>query len=230
MSLQKIKQLVQQGEGEMIEFKRKVAHPEKIIREIVAFANTKGGDLLIGVDDNGTIPGIKFAEEEIFVLEKAIKKWCRPHIDYEVKIIPISSKKFVVSYHIYESDRKPHYIVEQPVPAPLADQRNPQLRARKKRGQAYVRYEDKSLQASREMWQILRRRRKQKDIKFSFGEKEKLLMEYLDQHPCITVKQFAEAARLPLRNASQTLVLLVLANVLKVVPREKEDVYMLKFP
>lgn len=228
MSLQKLRQLVQQGEGEMIEFKRKVAHPEKIIREIVAFANTSGGNLLIGVDDNGSIPGIKFAEEEIFVLERAIEKWCRPHIDYEVEIIPISSKKFVVSYHIHESDRKPHYIIEDQSTAVVAG-KNPRQRPKKKWGQAYVRFEDKSLQASREMWQILRRKRKQKDIKFNFGEKEKLLMEYLDQHGFITVRQFAEAAQLPIRNASQTLVLLVLANVLKVIPKEKEDVFMLKF-
>lgn len=228
MSLQKLRQLVRQGEGEMIEFKRKVAHPEKIIREIVAFANTRGGDLLIGVDDNGSIPGIKFAEEEIFVLERAIKKWCRPHIDYEVEIIPISSKKFVVSYHIHESDRKPHYIIENKTAAVVAE-KSTGRRQKKKWGQAYVRFEDKSLQASREMWQILRRKRKQKDIKFNFGEKEKLLMEYLDQHTSITVKQFAELAQLPVRNASQTLVLLVLANVLKVIPREKEDLFMLKF-
>ncbi len=228
MSLQKIRQMVQQGEGEMIEFKRKVAHPEKIIREIVAFANTSGGNLLIGVDDNGTIPGIKFAEEEMYVLEKAIEKWCRPHIAYKAEIVPVTGSKFVVSYHIPESDRKPHYIIEEGTVAVMTG-KNLKQRSGKKWGQAYVRFEDKSLQASREMWQILRRKRKEKDIKFNFGEKEKMLMQYLDQHTSVTVRQFAEAARLPIRNASQTLVLLVLANVLKVIPREKEDIYILKF-
>ena len=85
MSLQEIHRLVEQGEGENIEFKRKVAHPDKIVREIVAFANTTGGHLLIGVDDDGSIPGIKFADEEIFVLERAIQRWCRPKIDYDYK-------------------------------------------------------------------------------------------------------------------------------------------------
>ena len=72
MELKELYRLVRKGEGETLEFKRKAAHPEKIVREVVAFANTKGGDLLIGVDDNGTIPGVKYAEEEIFVLNKAI--------------------------------------------------------------------------------------------------------------------------------------------------------------
>ncbi len=228
MSLQRIKRLVSRGEGEMIEFKRKVVHPEKIIREIVAFANTKGGTLLIGVDDNGTIPGIKFADEEIFILEKAIKKWCRPKIDYDIEIIPISNKKAVVIYNIHESTRKPHYILESSSYFNPIHRQNGNSH-KQLRGKAYIRYEDKSLQASREVWQILRRERQQKDIKFTFGEKEKLLMEHLDEHQEITLRTFAELAQLSLRNASQTLVLLVLANVLKVIPREKEDAFMLKF-
>lgn len=228
MSLHKIKQMVRRGEGEMVEFKRKVVHPEKIIREIVAFANTKGGNLLIGVDDNGTIPGIKFADEEIFLLEKAIKKWCRPSIEYEIEIVPISAKKSVVNYQIKESTRKPHYILEDQSANHKLIQQKDGKPYKRLRGKAYIRYEDKSLQASREVWQILRREKKQKDIKFTFGEKEKLLMEYLDQHQQITVGQFVELAHLPQRSASQTLVLLVLANVLKVVPQEKEDVFVLK--
>ena len=225
MSMQEIQNLVSKGEGENIEFKRKVAHPEKIIREIVAFANTKGGNLLIGVDDNGSIPGIKFADEEIFVLEKAIQQWCRPKIDYDVEVVQINQKKSVVHYRVKESEKKPHYVLNHPKP--------PAPRQRKKRrghkGKAYVRYEDKSLQASPEVWKILRRGRRQKDIQFTFGEKEKLLMEYLEQNKQITLSQFAELAQLPRFRASHTLVLLVLANVLRIIPKEKEDVFMLNF-
>ncbi len=227
MSMQKIQQLVSKGEGENIEFKRKVAHPEKIIREIVAFANTKGGNLLIGVDDNGSIPGIKFADEEIFVLEKAIRQWCRPKIDYDVEVIQINQKKSVVHYRVQESEKKPHYVLNQERSTP-ATRRN-KNKQRRHKGKAYVRYEDKSLQASPEVWKILKRGQRQKDIQFTFGNKEKLLMEYLERHQQITLTQFAELAHLPRFRASHTLVLLVLANVLRVVPQEKEDVFMLKF-
>jgi predicted HTH transcriptional regulator len=225
MSMQEIQRLVSRGEGENIEFKRKVAHPEKIIREIVAFANTKGGNLLIGVDDNGSIPGIKFADEEIFVLEKAIRQWCRPKLDYEVKVVQINGKKSVVHYKIKESEKKPHYVLneEQKNIAPYKN------RFRKPKGKAYVRFEDKSLQASPEVWKILKRGRKPRDMKFTFGEKEKILMEYLEKHSYITLSEFTRLARLPRFRASQTLVLLVLANVLKIIPKEKEDIFMLKF-
>jgi len=226
MSMQEIQNLVSRGEGEYIEFKRKVAHPEKIVREIVAFANTRGGNLLIGVDDNGNIPGIKFAEEEIFVLDKAIKKWCRPYIDYEVEVVQINGKKSVILYKVKESKNKPHYVINTEEKVYSASRKN---KFRRHKGRAYVRFEDKSLQASPEVWKILKRSRRQRDIQFTFGEKEKLLMEYLEDHQQITLSQFSELAQLPRFRASQTLVLLVLANVLRIIPKEKEDVFMLNF-
>lgn len=54
-----IKILIQQGENTQIEFKSAAARPESIAREIVAFANTSGGSLLIGVEDDGIITGIE---------------------------------------------------------------------------------------------------------------------------------------------------------------------------
>ena len=216
--------MVRQGEGERIEFKRKVAHPDKIIREIVAFANTKGGNLLIGVDDNGTIPGIRSAEEELYLLEKAIQQWCRPAIEYEINVVPVSGRTSVIHYKIHEGQRKPHYVLQNAFSSSHPSPPN----KKKHKGRAYVRYQDQSLQASSEVWQILRRSRQAKDIKFQFGEKEKLLMTYLEEHPHITVAQFAQLIRQSRYRASRTLILLVLANVLRVIPQEKEDVFVLK--
>ncbi len=226
MSLQEIQQMVRQGEGERIEFKRKVAHPNKIIREIVAFANTRGGHLLIGVDDNGSIPGIRSAEEECYLLERAIEKWCRPHIDYDVDVVPVPGHRFVIHYKIYEGQRKPYYILQSALDKPHSVNGSAQ---KKLKGKAYVRHEDQSLQASSVVWQILRRSRQNKDVQFNFGEKEKQLMGYLDEYQQITVDQYAKITEQSRYHASRTLILLVLANVLRVVPREKEDVFLLKY-
>lgn len=224
MSLQEIQRLVRRGEGEQLEFKRKVAHPNKIIREIVAFANTRGGSLLIGVDDNGSIPGVRSAEEERYGLEKAIEQWCRPFIDYDVEVIPISGQKSVIHYRIHEGQRKPHYVLR----SAFSDD-NPTSPTKKHKGCAYVRHEDQSLQASSEVWQILRRSRQAKDVKFQFGEKERILMTYLEEHTRITVNQFAKLVNESRYRASRTLILLVLANVLRVIPQEKEDTFVLKY-
>ena len=64
MDLRTLKNLIEKGENASIEFKKKANHPEKIIREVIAFANTSGGHLFIGVSDDRTIAGLKYPEED----------------------------------------------------------------------------------------------------------------------------------------------------------------------
>ena len=42
MELKEIQRLTHEGEGQFLEFKKKANHPDKIVRELVAFANAKG--------------------------------------------------------------------------------------------------------------------------------------------------------------------------------------------
>ena len=54
-----LSELISQGENSSIEFKSEKVRPESVAREMTAFANTNGGTLLIGIEDDGTITGIK---------------------------------------------------------------------------------------------------------------------------------------------------------------------------
>ncbi|WP_158860878.1 AlbA family DNA-binding domain-containing protein [Lunatibacter salilacus] len=210
MTLQEISKLAQQGEGLHIEFKKKAAHPEKIVREIVAMANTDGGYLLIGVDDNGTVSGQRFIEEEVFVMDKAINELIFPPIVPERHLLHLNAKKGIAVYQVRKSSQRPHFIVEN---------------AKRK---AYVRVSDKSIQASREMWEILKREKKQEDVVFQYGRKEEILVKALENQPSITLKEYMQLAKLPVYVASRTLVKLVLANVLQVIPQESEDIFVRK--
>ena len=212
MQIEKLKVLVQDGEGQLLEFKKKAAFPEKIAREMVAFANSRGGRLLIGVDDDGTISGLKFAEEEKFVVDRAITRHIRPNIRFQSEFIPISSKRSVLSYRIFESKKKPNYFLE-----------NPQ-----EKGLAYVRISDKSIKASAEVVQILKGQNRKNGIRVNFGDKEKTLLQFLDKHGKITLPQFRSIAGLSRWSASKTLVTLVISNILEIVAGEKEDYYMVK--
>ncbi|ELR68139.1 putative ATP-dependent DNA helicase [Fulvivirga imtechensis AK7] len=213
MDFSDIKKLASHGESDTIEFKRKAAHPDKIVKELVAFANSKGGFLLVGVNDDGSIPGLKFPEDEAYALDQAIVRYCKPPLRLEHEIVPISDNRSVLVYNVKPSRKKPHYVIE-----------NFDTRW----GQAFVRVEDKSIKASKEVREILKRSNRKKDIKFNFGEKERLLIDYLDKHRYITLPQFKELAGLTTYMASRTLVLLVLANVLKIEPSDKNDKYMIK--
>ena len=209
--LRQLRRLVDRGEGSYVEFKRKAAFPEKIVREMIAFANTRGGILLVGIGDEGTIPGLKYPEDDSHEINKALKK-CHPPLPVRETFIAIGQNRSVIQYEIQESLRKPHYLVS-----------SPQIK------EAFVRVDDKSIKASREVREIARRAQKKKNIHFHFGDPERLLMQYLDQHKTITLKKFTELSGLKRFIASRKLVLLVLADVLRVTPHEKGDLYSLAF-
>lgn len=211
MDLAAMKALVKQGEGMQVEFKLKAAHPEKIVREIVAFANAQGGTLLVGVSDDRQIKGVKFVDEEEYILTKAIDTYCYPAVFYQIYRIPVSEERHVLALFIPPSDQKPHYVRHD---------------FQQQTGKAYIRVADKSIQASKEIREVLKGERKQRNIRFQYGDKEKALMQYLGEHQKITVSQFMEAARIPRHIASRTLVLLVLARVLKLRPNETEDEFV----
>ncbi|UBM57843.1 ATP-binding protein [Marinilongibacter aquaticus] len=210
MDLKGLNRLVSQGEGQHLEFKLKANHPEKIVREMVAFANASGGTLLIGVEDGGLIKGLKYANEEQFVLEREIDRSIYPKIDYAMEAIRLLDGKEVLVFHISKGENQPYFVI------------NPQNELERK---AYVRVADRSIQASREVKQILKGLSKGKDLRFNYGEKEDRLMKYLGQHNFITLSNFAKIADIPQKIASRTLILLVLTNVLRVQPQEHEDLF-----
>lgn len=194
-----------------MEFKRKANHPDKIVKEVVAFANTHGGLLLIGVDDNGDMPGIRFAGEERFVMEQAIAKYCSPAIDYTIEEVEVDETHTILVYTIAESKQKPHMVIED---------------FEQQRGKAYYRVADRSIQASKELRQIIKRASRAHSVRFHYGDKEKLLLRYLEEHDSITLQKFAEIAHIPRWKASKCLILLTLAGVINILPDGITDRYV----
>ncbi|NHE57050.1 AlbA family DNA-binding domain-containing protein [Cyclobacterium plantarum] len=210
MTIQEIGKIARKGEGLHVEFKKKAAHPEKIVKEIVAMANTDGGHLLIGVDDDGTVSGQRYIEEEVYAMDKAIQDLILPSIQIKKHVVHLNPKKGVAVYEIQKSKSGPHFIWDD------------------KRKKAYIRVADKSIQASREMWEIMKRKQRQEDIIFKYGKKEELLMKELAVRSHITLKEYMSMAKIPIYIASRTLVKLVLANVIDVIPQESEDRFIPK--
>lgn len=208
--VRELKQLVSRGENVNLEFKRKASYPDKIVREMIAFANAEGGILLVGVGDDGELAGLKHPEGDSHVIQQALKK-CKPPLPVTETFIPIGNARYLIEYRIARSQQKPHYFYD----------------GEKK--EAYIRVKDQSIRASREVREIARRSQEKKDIRFHYGEHEKFLMRYLDTHPFITLKEFIAVSGLKKFYASRKLVLLVLANVLQITPHEKGDLFSLAF-
>jgi len=211
MNLQELKRIVKGGEGDRVEFKKKINHPEKVIREVVAFANAEGGHLFVGVDDDCQIEGLSFPHEEEFILTKAIGELCRPSIPFNAEIIELNESKSILHYEIFPGEEKPYFAFQQ---------KNHRL------GRAFVRVGDKSIQASKELRKTLQKESQDKPTGFSYGKYEKEIIEYLGSHPHITLQQFCKLSDLSEKDASDIVIGLAQNHVIKIIPREQEDWYV----
>ena len=75
-----------------MDFKFEISDAAKIARSLVAFANTEGGKLLIGVKDNGAIAGVR-SEEEFYMLQNAAHRFCQPEVHFTSKEWVLEGKK-----------------------------------------------------------------------------------------------------------------------------------------
>ena len=173
MNAHDINELIDRGEGLHVEFKRKISSPEKIARALIAFANTKGGTILFGVDDDGSIIGVESEKTEVDLIDLAGNHLCDPPIAPVIDIVPFNNKD-VIAASVEESDDKPHYY--------LSSEDGEE-------NKVFIRVEDKTVIASREVIKVLRDERPDRPpLKISIGGNEKRLFEYLELQKRITVK------------------------------------------
>lgn len=63
MKALELKELIRKGESSYVQFKERLPHQDSLAQEMVAFSNSKGGLLVIGVNDKtGSLNGLTFEE------------------------------------------------------------------------------------------------------------------------------------------------------------------------
>lgn len=199
-----LKELIEGGENNYCEFKRKFSSPEKIAREIIAFANTKGGIMLFGIDDNKEIVGVESEKSETELILDAAKNYCEPPLNIKIDYMDMQGKEVVI-VEIPESKNKPHRLQDY--------ENNFDIN----KAVVTIRVKDKSVQASKEMIRILKAQTNNLQLKnYSLGPIEKAVFEYLSNNETITVKVLSNLINISERRASRTLVKLVRANLLMI--------------
>ena len=107
-------QLLRQSEGKTLEFKRDLSSPKQILRTMVAFANTSGGTLLIGVDDTThDVRGVRNAREEEERLTNLVTDSISPQLVPDVELLRYRGE-MVLGVAVYPSPRRPHYLGDSP--------------------------------------------------------------------------------------------------------------------
>lgn len=213
MRYKELKELIEEGENLQCEFKRKFSTPDKIAREMIAFANTKGGYIIFGVDDDKKVIGVESEKETAELIRDAAQNYCEPPLLYEISFIEYEGKELVIA-SIPESDNKPHrvqdYLKEFDINKAVVT----------------IRVNDKSVQASKEMVRILRANSGNQTLKkYSIGPNEKLVFEYLSRKEKISTKELSNLVNISERRASRTLVKMVRANLLMIHTKDNGEEY-----
>ena len=192
-----IHHLIADGEHQQQDFKYRVDDAKKIARTLVAFANTDGGRLLVGVKDNGKIVGIR-SDEELYVVESAAEMYSQPPLPFETRLWELDGKQ-VLEVWISRSTDRPH-------------------RAPNEKGEyrAYVRRDDENLMANRVLVKVWQYGERPKGGKLEYTETEQLLFAHLREHETITFSKFRRIADISRAKAETILVRLIAWKLLDI--------------
>ena len=203
-----IKDLIKQGEHQQLDFKFEISDSRKIARSMVAFANTDGGRLLVGVKDNGKIAGIR-SDEEYYMLDNAANMYCKPPVPFKVHVWPIDGKT-ILEVVIEKSETDLHM-------AP--DPNN--------RWMVYVRAKDQNRLANTVMLKLWERNKKPKGTFIKYSEKERIVLEYLQENETISMGKLKNITSLSRYKAEILLVNLLAINLLKIEFQDNIILYRL---
>ena len=203
-----IQKLIEEGEHQMLDFKFEISDSRKIARTLVAFANTDGGRLLIGVKDNGSISGIR-SEEEKYMIQTAADFFCQPTVKFEAKEWSVNGKtvlEVVVPKSKFHKHRAP-------------DHNNIY--------KVYTRVKDQNILANGILLKIWKYQNNKQNIKLTFSDAEMFLLKYLNENKKITVKDFMQKAGINKREAERILVNFTLIDMIRYEITEKEVLFTL---
>jgi predicted HTH transcriptional regulator len=204
-----IKRLIKEGEHQQLDFKFEISDSRKIAKTLVAFSNTDGGKLLIGVKDNGNIAGVS-SGEEFYMVQAAAGMYCKPEIVFESKRWIVDGKT-VLEVIIPKGSHIPYF---------AKTEQNNWL--------AYIRVKDENILATTVHLKVWKKKIHHSGILMEYSEKVKKLLDYLELNPSISVLRFCRMAYLPRSAAENIIADLIYFGLLESAYQDKHFIFRLK--
>lgn len=110
MTKDELLELIANGESSGVEFKRDDLRPERLAREVVAFANFQGGRILLGVGDDGTIRGVRRPGLERWVVDTVFGRYVHPIIIPFYEEVRIDETRRVAVVTLSQGTSKPYVV------------------------------------------------------------------------------------------------------------------------
>lgn len=200
-----ITELLNLPEGLRFERKRTIPNAYKIARTLASFANTSGGTLLIGIEDDGKVVGVKSELDELLLIEKATEALTVPPLVIQYQSV-VWDGLLIMQIEVTESKDKPHFVID--------DKDNRTI---------YVRQKDKSVPTNRLVFST-----DVADKKLLKEPYVKKLMQFLRQSDSITALRFSDLVNVSQYRAGKLLHQLAQCGVLIAVDRPRPVRYSLK--
>lgn len=204
-----IKRLIQSGEHQQLDFKFEISDSRKIAKTLVAFSNTNGGTLLIGVKDNGSITGVR-SDEEFYMVQAAAGMYCKPEIEFESKRWVVEGKT-VLEVIIPKGENYPYFAQTEPG-----------------KWLAYIRVKDENILATPVHLKVWKNKTHDRGILIEYSDKVKKLMEYLEINQSISISEFCRTAFLPKSAAENILADLIYFGLIETIYDSNRFIYCLK--
>ena len=183
-----IQNLISEGEHQQLDFKFEISDSKRIARSLVAFANTDGGRLLVGVKDNGAIAGVR-SDEEVHMIQAAAEMYCSPPVKYLTEEWEINGKT-VLEVIIPKDEHEKH--------------KAPDSQGKYK---VFVRVKDENLVADPILLKVWKYQKNKQFTKVSFTEPETTLLHYLSEHQTITLSEFMELTPIINKRRAETILI-----------------------
>lgn len=196
--------LLKKGESEIQDFKLEITSSQKIAKTIVAFANTFGGRLWIGVKDSGKVNGCDTLEER-YMIEQAIAEYTKPcpHVEYEVHNF---EDKEILVVKIPQGKNRPYY-------------------AKDENGKwiAYIRYKDNTIHAGTVTLESFKKIKK--DILIKYNEIERNILVFISENPLCNLNTIVKEVSKPRFLIIKILSNLVATKIVKTVYRNNKEYF-----
>uniref|UniRef100_UPI0032162F27 AlbA family DNA-binding domain-containing protein n=1 Tax=uncultured Draconibacterium sp. TaxID=1573823 RepID=UPI0032162F27 len=189
--------LIEEGEHQQQDFKYCINDSKKIAKSLVAFANTDGGRLLIGVKDNGKVAGIS-SDEEFYMIEAAAKIFSKPQINFSTKQWHVEGKT-VLEIVIEPSTEKPHFAKDE-----------------NGKWMAYIRVNDENFLAHKIQIEVWKKENSPKGIYFTYSDNERFLIDYLQKHDSVSFSKFMRLAHVTRKEAVEVLSNFIIMDLIKI--------------
>lgn len=204
-----ILKMIREGEHQFQDFKLRIDDSHKIAKSLVAFANSEGGRLLIGVRDNGEIANIN-PEEELHMIEAAATMYCDPPVKYQSQVWKVDYYR-VLEIFIEPSENRPHFAIN-----------------KEKEKRAYLRVKDKNIRANGVQIEVWKIDKSPKDISFIYDKEKEKLFKYLRKKNVINFITVSRITKLSFVETEKLIAKLISWEILIINNSDKSINYSLK--